>query len=321
MTAKEWLGVVMKSGRSFENAFPGVNLSRDKLFFNGYKPSMRKIFLSLLLVFSTLVSWSQTNAAFTRTEDVIYGRKSGTALTLDVFQPKKPNGFGIIFVVSGGWFSAHEVIKDAFVLPFTKRGYTVFAVVHGSQPKFQIPEIIQDMHRSVRFIRHNAKKYGVDPDHLGVTGGSAGGHLSLVLGTGLGATNSPNAVDPVDRESSAVQCVACFFPPTDFLNYGKPGESALGEGVLAPFKVAFGELPKDEEAKQKYGRSLSPIYYISSNTPPTLILHGDADTLVPIQQSEVFLARAKEFGVPTKLIVKKGEGHGWKDWTNDFEQF
>ncbi|MEO5802837.1 MAG: alpha/beta hydrolase [Verrucomicrobiota bacterium] len=281
---------------------------------------MRKFIFGFLLFSVALVSSAQTNVSFKRTEDVIYGRKFGTALTLDVFQPEKPNGFGIILVVSGGWFSAHEVINAAACQPFFDRGYTVFAVVHGSQPKFQIPEIIQDMHRAVRFIRFNAKKYGVDPNHLGVTGGSAGGHLSLILGT-QGTKGKPDAKDPIDRESSAVQAVACFFPPTDFLNYGKTNESALGEGVLAAFKVAFGQVPTNDDAKQKFGSEISPIYSVTSNTAPTFILHGDADKLVPIQQAETFLQRAEEAGVKTKLVVKKGEAHGWKDWVADFAMF
>src|ERR1041384_1076749 len=94
--------------------------------------------------------------SYTRTQDVIYGRKYGTALTMDVFTPKtKPNGAGVIFCVSGGWISAHESINGAFYAPLLEHGYTVFAVVHGSQPKYAIPEVIEDMHRSVRFIRHN----------------------------------------------------------------------------------------------------------------------------------------------------------------------
>jgi len=294
---------------------------RDKTIPVWYQSAMRKL-LSLLLVLSTALSLAaQTNVAFKRTEDVLYGRKFGTALTLDVFQPEQPNGLGIIFVVSGGWFSAHEAIGVAACQPFLDRGYTVFAVVHGSQPKFQIPEIIQDMHRAVRFIRFNAKKYGVDPNRLGVTGGSAGGHLSLVLGTGLGAATKSDAKDPIDRESSAVQAVACFFPPTDFLNYGPPGESALGENILAGFKAAFGDVPQDSEAKQKFGRDISPLYAITSNLPPVLILHGDADKLVPIQQAETFVQRAKEAGTIAKLVVKQGEAHGWKNWVADFALF
>src|SRR5262245_7702526 len=115
---------------------------------------------------------------FTRKQDVVYGRKYGVALTLDVFTPREnANGAAVIWVVSGGWFSAHEAISPAFVEPFTRRGYTVFAVVHGSQPKFTIPEILQDMHRAVRFIRSHAADYRIDPDRIGITGGSAGGHL------------------------------------------------------------------------------------------------------------------------------------------------
>lgn len=282
---------------------------------------MQKLFPLVLILAAAFSSAAETHVQFKRTEDVIYGRKLGTALTMDVFQPAQPNGFGIIFVVSGGWFSSHDSISAAVYQSLLDRGYTVFAVVHGSQPKFQIPEIIQDMHRSVRFSRFNAKKYGVDPDHLGVTGGSAGGHLSLVLGTGLGATNAPDAKDPVDRESSAVQAVACFFPPTDFLNYGMPGEDGVGFGILKGYKAAFGPRSDEPEARKKLGREISPIYSIRSNTPPTLILHGDADKLVPIQQAETFLERAKAAGVKTKLVVKTGADHGWKDWLDDFALF
>ena len=168
---------------------------------------------------------------FKRTEDVIYGRKYGTALTMDVFTPKEQNGAAVVFVVSGGWYSSHDNISAGFINEFLKRGYTVFTVVHGSQPKFTIPEILEDMNRSVRFIRSKANDYRISPDRIGISGASAGGHLSLMQGT-AGTTGNASAKDPIDRESSRVQAVACFFPPTDFLNYGKPGEIAIGRGVL-----------------------------------------------------------------------------------------
>src|SRR4051812_35823113 len=93
---------------------------------------------------------------YTRTQDVIYGRKHGTALTMDVFTPAKPNGRGVVAVVSGGWFSSHASVNGPAYAPFLNRGYTVFAVVHGSQPKYTIPEVLDDMHRAVRFIKANA---------------------------------------------------------------------------------------------------------------------------------------------------------------------
>src|SRR5580704_19783304 len=105
-------------------------------------------------------------------KEVIYARKYGTALTMDVFTPKKDaNGAGVIFVVSGGWYSDHNNITPnipLYIQPLLDRGYTLFAVVHGSNPKYSLPEILNDMHRSVRFIRHNAKAYGIDPNRLGI---------------------------------------------------------------------------------------------------------------------------------------------------------
>jgi len=265
---------------------------------------------------------------FTRTEDVIYGRKYGVALTMDVFTPKeKANGKGIIFCVSGGWYSAKESINSGVAKAFTDRGYVVFEVVHGSQPKFTIPEVLEDMHRAVRFIHHNAKKYNVDPDLLGISGGSAGGHLSLMQGTAFN-TGDPQSPDIVDRESSRVAAVACFFPPTDFLNYGKEGEFAIGNNTLAAFKAPFDFhyfdkkaglfLAISDEAKRKeIAKQISPVYHVKKDSAPALIIHGDEDKLVPIQQAELMIAKYKEFGVPCELVVKKGAAHGWTGMDKD----
>ncbi len=189
---------------------------------------------------------------------------------------------------AAGFRSSHEAINPAFIRPLLDRGYTVFAVVHGSQPRFTVPEIIEDMNRAVRFIRHHAKDYGIDPDRIGICGASAGGHLSLMLGT-AGDKGDPNAKDPVDRESSRVQAVACFFPAADLLNYGQPGQEmihATDHGM--PFRPAFDyhELDKktnvwvpitDTERLREITRQISPITHVSADDPPTLIIHGDAD--------------------------------------------
>ena len=282
---------------------------------------MKKLILSLGLALAGFSLLAQSaNTTFTRTEDVIYGRKFGTALTLDVFQPAKPNGYGIAMMVSGGWFSSHEAINPDFFQPLLNRGYAVFAVVHGSNPKFNITEIVPDIHRAIRFVRHHAAKYGVNPDKLGITGGSAGGHLSLTMAV-KGERGKADAKDLIDRESSAVQCVACFFPPTDFLNYSQPGEDAVGVGTLKDFKTGFGPRSDTPEERQKLGREISPIYFVASNTPPILIAHGDADKLVPIYQAEQFLKRCQESGVPTKLLVREGKAHGWADMVKDEEFF
>ncbi len=275
---------------------------------------MQRLILGVILLVCTLSA--QEAPTFTRQEDVIYGRKHGTALTLDVFEPAKKNGCGIVYMVSGGWFSSHASVNAANYKVYLDRGYTVFAVVHGSQPKFHIPEAQADVHRAVRFIRSNAAKWNVAPDKLGVTGGSAGGHLSLSLGT-QGAPGPADSKDPVDRQSSAVQAVACFYPPTDFLNYGREGEDATGVGTLKNYKGAFGPRVDSDEDRRKYAREISPIYHITKGTPPTLIIHGDADLLVPIYQAQSFIERAQAAGVKAKLVVKKGAAHGWKDMGAD----
>jgi acetyl esterase/lipase len=270
---------------------------------------------------------AQPKDNFTRTDDVVYGRKFGTALTMDVFTPKEnANGKGIIWCVSGGWFSAKPA-GVGLAKEYVDRGYVVFAVVHGSQPKYTIPEVLEDMHRAVRFVRVNAKKYHVDPDKLGISGGSAGGHLSLMQGNAPKPGN-PKSTDPVERESSKVAAVACFYPPTDFLNYGKEGETALGDGTLKNFKAPFdfkefdmetrSFVPVTDEAKRRaIGKQISPAYHVSPNSVPTLIVHGDADKLVPIQQAELLIPKYKEAGVPFELVVKKGEAHGWKGLDKD----
>ena len=237
----------------------------------------------------------------------------------------------MIFVVSGGWFSAHESINQGFVTPFVNKGYTVFAVVHGSQPRFTIPEAIGDLHRSIRFIRSKSDEFQIDPNRIGIIGGSAGGHLSLMMGTS-GRLENKDAKDFVDRHSSRVQAVACFYPPTDFLNWGEPGVVALGTGPLgwlpAPFdfvesdtKTKRFERITDEEKLKKIGQEISPITHVSADDPPMLIIHGDADKVVPIQQANLFIDKLKEHKIPCELVLRPGAGHGWPTQGQDLNLF
>jgi acetyl esterase/lipase len=137
-----------------------------------------------------------------------------------------------------------------------------------------------------------------------------------------GGPGRPEAKDPVDRGSSAIQAVACFFPPTDYLNWSRAGDDAVGVGTLVQFQPAFGPRTSTAESRQAYGKEISPFYYLSSNLPPTLIIHGDADKLVPIYQAEIFAKKAKEVGAPpVKLIVREGKEHGWPDLKKDIEIF
>lgn len=268
---------------------------------------------------------AQNKPDFHRIEDVIYGRKAGMALTLDVFQPAAPNGYGVIFVVDGAWYSAHDAesnkpsVQPDSYKSLLGRGYTVFAVVLSSQPEFTIPDIIPDLRRAVRFIRYNALQYGVKPDHLGIVGISAGGHLTLMIAT-QAMIGNVDAKDPVEREDSSVQAVVCFFPPTDFLNWGGPGINGVGLASMAQLRAAFGPRADTEAGRQALGKEISPIYYVTAQLPPTLIIHGDADQIVPVQQSLTFVDRALQAGAPlVQLVVRKGMGHGWESFWDSKE--
>ena len=135
---------------------------------------------------------------------------------MDVFAPVKPNGCGVLFMVSGGWYSRYiepQRTQGRFK-PLLDAGFTVFAVRHGSSPRYLVPEAIGDVRRAVRFVRYQAERFGVAPGRLGVYGGSAGGHLSLMLGTTADKGNLASP-DPILRTTNRVAAVVAYYPPTD----------------------------------------------------------------------------------------------------------
>lgn len=296
---------------------------------------MRFNFL-LILVFVSCTASATDSLNFTKTE-MIYGRKDGMALTMTVLTPKqKPNGKAIISVISGNWISTE---RSRMRLPewsqiYIDNGYTVFGVMVGSQPRYTIPEEIVDLKRAVRFIRYNAKEYGIDANKIGITGSSSGGHLSLIIATADETINT-KSTDPVDKVSSRVQAAAVFFPPTDFINYGGVNTSGkINQAGLVFAKVAAAFDFKvwndttgtyvsitDTEKRLAIAKEISPINSVSSDDPPVMIIHGDKDMLVPKQQSESIIARFKETNVPCKLIIKEGGSHGWKDMEVEEKNF
>ena len=270
---------------------------------------------------------AQDSLNFSKTE-IIYGRKDGMALTMFMLTPKEhANGKAIISVVSGNWTSSYNY-ANTFVTSakvYIDRGYTVFTVIHGSQPRYAIPNEIADLKRAVRFIRYNANNYRIDGNHLGITGASSGGHLSLMVGLSDDKIDSASK-DPIDHISSRVQAVAVFYPPTDFLNWGQqhmnlsnfqPALAAAGVAGAFDFKV-WNDTVKlyqsvNPEMRLEMAKQNSPIYFVTADDPPVLIIHGDADKTVPLQQSETIIKKLKEANVPSDLIIKSGGGHGWKN--------
>jgi acetyl esterase/lipase len=249
-------------------------------------------------------SIARADEDFKITPDVVYGHKAGMALTFDVITPKKPNGVGILFMMSGGWVSAWVppqtfVDKNAPELfkhfrEIVDHGYTLFVIRHGSSPQFKVPEAVADVRRAVRYVRLHASDFNVDPDRLGVCGGSAGGHLSLMLGTASddGGKGSKDK-DDVDRTSDRVAAVVAYYPPVD-----------LREWVGDKRFPALDFDPKQAE-------SVSPLLFVTKDDPPTLLIHGDKDDLVKIDNSERIQTAFKKEGVPCELIVEHGAGHGF----------
>jgi acetyl esterase/lipase len=227
----------------------------------------------------------------------------------------------LIFIVSGSFRSSPEAIIPAFNDVFLKKGYTIFAVVPGSAPRYTVPEMHEDVCRAVRHVRFHAKKYNIDPKRIGGGGASSGGLLGLLLATKPQLAQL-EAADPVDRVDSAIQATANFFPPTDFLNYGKPGKEFLRvQDHALEFRAAFDfrvfdpkervfERVTDKKKMRELYREISPIYHVTAKTPPVFLIHGRADELVPIQQSRSFIEKLKEAKVPARL-EERDAGHGW----------
>ena len=264
--------------------------------------------------------WLYIHPTLEVTKGIVYGHRNGKDLTIDVFRPSNPNGFGVVLMASGGWKSQAGSFRSWIAAPLLRSGYTVFAIYHIPQPEATIMEITEDVNRGVRYVRHNAAQFHINPDRLGITGGSSGGHLSLMLAT-RGGPGQADAADPVDRESSAIQAVAIFYPVTDLLNLGKSTENMGDGGAPRSFIKGFGPQATNLAVWKVIGHELSPIYYVTTNLPPSLIYHGDADTLVPLDQSERFQAEARKLGRTVELVVHPGGKHGWVTMVWDLRRF
>ncbi len=228
------------------------------------------------------------------TADVVYGHKDGLALTFDVFMPEgTPNGAGILFVVSSGWVSEWQPpdVTRTWFCRLLAKGFTVFAVRHGSCPRYSVVDALDDIRRATRFIHMHAREYGIDPNRLGATSYSAGAHLALM--TALTADDGyPDAEDAVEKYGNRIAAVAAFCPPVDF----------TGEISEAQRNVPLGEL----EAK-----ALSPMYRIHPEAPPILLLVGDADEFCSgVKRMHEALARSD---VKTELHVYEDGDHAFSD--------
>lgn len=246
--------------------------------------------------------------------DIAYVPGGDAAQALDLYLPEqtldKPLPL-VVWIHGGGWRGGSKAgCGSAFLVP---HGYAAASVEYRFSQKAVFPAQIQDCQAAIRWLRVNAKKYNIDPDHIGVAGDSAGGHLVALLGTAGGA----NAFPPIggnENVSDRVQAVCDYYGPTDFNTV--MAQAAADKGVTNiyafntpkdPYSSLIGVHLGEDKAK---GEAVSPVHYVSKDDPPFLILHGTADVHVPFAQSVELADALKNAGVEVTLQRFPGGGHG-----------
>jgi len=247
-------------------------------------------------------------------KDIPYVPNGDEAQRLDLYLPEQTPERPLPLIVcihGGGWRGGSKAWCP--MLPMVGRGYAVASVEYRFSQKAIFPAQIQDCQAAVRWLRANSKKYNFDPNHLGVIGGSAGGHLVALLGT-AGGKKAFAPIGGNEEQSDRVQAVCDYYGPTDFNTVMQ--QAANDKNVRNVFKF---NTPSDPysgligarlDADKQKCDAVSPVHYGSADNPPMLILHGTHDALVPYAQSTEFVAALKEKGVEVLLQTLPGSGHG-----------
>jgi acetyl esterase/lipase len=224
----------------------------------------------------------------------------------------------IIYLHGGGWRAKSKAECPQEMI--TDRGYILACINYRLSNVALFPAQIQDVKNAVRWLRKNSAKYNIDPDKIGVFGSSAGGHLSLLLGTSSGAKEL-NEDDRSSSISDAVRVVGDWFGPTDFTKF-KPtfSGSAITPEIQKKYRkqlwyyytVAAIELLGGSIAEKKALAQLAnPINYIDKNDAPTIVIHGKLDRVVPISQSEIMVQALQAKNVPVEFIVIDNMEHSF----------
>ena len=268
-------------------------------------------FLGLALFFTWTLAAQQPAES-----NVVFATHSGLALLMDVYKPTSLNGYGIVVIPGSGWHRGLSynaaLLKEskeflAHIQKLNAAGYTTFVVTHRAAPRFRYPAALEDVQRAVRYVRQHSARYGIRDDRIGALGGSSGGHLVCLLGTLDGKGNSADA-DPVERQSSKVQCVVALYPATDLAKVDTPSGSVTVTSFMG-LRPPRNDASKAEPDGKLYLEA-SPVSHVTSDDAPFLLIHGDADKTVPYAQSELMEAALKQAGVPVALIRVPGGGHG-----------
>jgi dipeptidyl aminopeptidase/acylaminoacyl peptidase len=275
-----------------------------------FAPALFAAFLSLWVVRE---ADADDPLPYKQTQDVVYAEAHGTGLLMDVFTPTgKPNGLVIVDIASGAWYSDRSKIRDHSMAQvytiFCSRGYAVFAVRPGSKTRYTAAEMDKNIKSAIRYIKAHATEYKIDPARLGLMGGSAGGHLATLAALTPESAKA-SAKDPSDQNDTSVRAVGAFFPPTDFLDWD--GDKSIRIEILGPLLFLGGAERQSADEIREAARAISPIHRVGKPTVPFLLIHGDADKVVPLSQSKRFVEAITKAGGSAELIVKSGGGHPW----------
>ena len=237
-------------------------------------------------------------------KDVTYGTVDGVELRMDIYYPETMDGPwpAVMYVHGGGWTAGDKSqgVGAGLAPQLADEGFLVFAVNYRLAPDYKFPAMIEDVQCAVRYMRARSSFYNIDPERIGAYGGSAGGHLVALLGTADDSAGFACSCGNAD-ESSRVQAVADLFGPTDLTVTFEGG--AVGN-LLG--KEVFGTV----DAGSPLLIDASPLTWVSGDDPPFLILHGENDPLVPIEQSEMLYDALTAAGVPVQLVRVANAGHG-----------
>ena len=238
-------------------------------------------------------------------KNIEYSNPDGQHLQLNMARPKNAKGpLPCVVCIHGGGFRAGKRDSyDGLIQNLARNGFAAVTVSYRLAPKYQFPAAVHDTKAAVRWVRANAAKYGIDPDRIGVTGGSAGGHLAQFLGVTPGVAEFEGDGGN-SNVSSHVKCVVNVYGPSDFTkSYGKSVDAAE---VLPLF--LGGNL---QTALPAHIRS-SPLNWVTPNAAPTLCIHGTEDKYVAHEQAVWMIDRLKASGVEAQLLTLQGAGHGFK---------
>jgi len=233
-----------------------------------------------------------------------YANPDDQHLQLNLARPKQGAGpFPVVLCIHGGGFRAgSREGYNQLCLTLAQQGYAAATMSYRLAPKYQFPAAVHDTKAAVRWLRLNAAKYSLDPARLGVTGGSAGGHLVQFLGVTAGVPEFEGADNP--GPASAVSCVVNFYGPSDFTqSYGK----SVDAHEVLPLWLG-GNL---EQARLRHIQS-SPLNWVTPHAAPTLLVHGTEDKYVAYEQAVWMRDRLKACGAEVELLTLEGAGHGFK---------